>query len=187
MTTPAFRLNCASGSVLFYKISLGILCILVMGRVIERDTVVFKGHKNVLGLHEKSLEITCDPEISTRADCIIGVSADKACFQLNDNLKQYIRQGGKVRFELIVSKLRFEFSGRGSTELTLSDRREIVLRKSDFISPRTGAINCNVAASEIPRNMIENLKDPACRAILVIESSGESGAEGETFAWETLK
>lgn len=41
-------------------------------------TVRFMGHRNITAKHRTTLEITKDEEITRKADCIIGVRADKA-------------------------------------------------------------------------------------------------------------
>src|SRR5579875_2197601 len=48
------------------------------------DEIVFRGHENVRALHPTTIEITRDNAISMRADCVIGVGADKGCGDLNE-------------------------------------------------------------------------------------------------------
>ena len=133
------------------------------------DVVEFSGHENVLSLHTKSIEITKAAEISRRADCIIGVKANKGCSDLDRDVRDHIQKGGRLKFSIIVGREVFEFLGIGSPLLTLSDPLEIVLRKSEFISSRTGAIHCSASASDLPRKIVQLLKDPASAAKLVIE------------------
>jgi len=38
--------------------------------------IPFKGHKNILSLHKKTIEITKESELTINGDCIIGTSAD---------------------------------------------------------------------------------------------------------------
>lgn len=132
-----------------------------------------------------TLEITKEEEISPRADCIIGVRADKACHTLNESLKKQIRSGCGLDFLLVVQGLKFPFKGFGSTKLTLEDEKEIVMRISDFDSPRTLAIRCSASASDIPRNMIELLKNPAQIGKLEIESRNERLEE--KVPWKLLE
>lgn len=140
----------------------------------NEDSIVFRGHKNILGLHRNTIELTTEDEISRRADCIIGVSADKACSQLKPALKSHITRSGKLAFEIRVERAgKFEFFGYGSKDLSLSNPVEIVFRKSDFSSPRTGAIRCNAAASDIPREMIGILQSPESRGVLIIRAIDE--------------
>ncbi len=40
--------------------------------------IPFTGHKHVLSLHEKTLEITKDKELTPQGDCIVGVNSEKA-------------------------------------------------------------------------------------------------------------
>lgn len=124
------------------------------------ETIRFQGHRNILGLHRNTIEVTKDDEITRRADCIIGVRATKACSDLSDPMKRYIQSGGLLSFEIIVGEQRFAFQGKGSNTLNLIDDRELVLRRSDFSSERTGAIGCSAAAMDIPRSVIEKLQNP---------------------------
>jgi hypothetical protein len=136
-----------------------------------QDVIAFKGHMNVLGLHRTTIEITRDEEISHRADCIIGVRAEKACKDLSTPLKIHIRAGGSLTFRIDVGGLSFTFSGRGHPSLDLSHDRELVLRKSEFTSPRTAAIACTSAAMDIPRKIIDRLGNSDTSGTLSIAAS----------------
>ncbi|MDA4129784.1 MAG: DUF371 domain-containing protein [Thaumarchaeota archaeon] len=124
------------------------------------QTIHFKGHRNVLCTHRNTVEITKDECISKRADCILGVEASCGCRDLHPDLKAHIKAGGSLRFEIRVKNFVFIFSGKGSPNLELTDPQEIVLRRSDYGSPRTAAILCDSAAIDIPRPMIDFLKNP---------------------------
>jgi hypothetical protein len=132
------------------------------------DEIVFRGHENVRALHPTTIEITRDNAISMRADCVIGVGADKGCGDLNENLRRHIRSGGALRLELTVGTERFAFYGQGDPRLSLDDSYEVVFRRSNFISPRTCAIKCSAASLDIPRNMISKLKSREALACLKI-------------------
>ncbi len=132
------------------------------------DQIEFHGHRNILGTHYNTLELTTDREISKRADCIIGVSASKACAGLTPRLKDLIRKENKIRFSLRVGESIFSFEGIGKRDLSLFDEREIVLRRSEFVSSRTGSVRCTAAARDLPREMIRTLQDPETTGILEI-------------------
>lgn len=134
------------------------------------DSVQFHGHRNVLGTHRNTIEVTRASHISRRADCIIGVEATKACYDLNDKLKDHIRSSGSLAFELRVGALSFAFTGVGIRELTLNDREEIVLRRSYFPSDRTAAVHCEAAAIDIPRPIIRLLQNPEQLGTLTIRA-----------------
>jgi hypothetical protein len=48
----------------------------------------------------------------------------------------------------------------GSPNLPLTNSKDIVIRKSDYICNRTLAINANKAACDLSSNLVEKLKDP---------------------------
>ena len=148
--------------------------------VLPEDFITFRGHENVLSLHRNTIEITKEKDISRRADCIIGVSASKACSHLDEKLKEHIRQGGFLRFEIVVGKSSFVFSGRGNKSLELTDEHELVLRRSDYYSARTAAIRCDAAACDIPRSIVRLLQTPQSEGILRITAQP---SREETFNW----
>ncbi|HKR73106.1 MAG TPA: DUF371 domain-containing protein [Candidatus Nitrosocosmicus sp.] len=125
------------------------------------EEIKFFGHKNVLSLHPRTLEITKDLRLTSKGDCIIGVKATKACSDIRADLKQKIRtKNSRIEFELIVEPFTFSISGLGSCELSLDHSHDIVLRKSTFICSRTICLNSSTAAVDIPRQIIDLLKDP---------------------------
>lgn len=133
------------------------------------EEIKFFGHKNVLSLHPRTLEITKDQDLTSNGDCIIGVKATKACFDIRTDLKQKIRtKNSHIEFELIVEPYVLRISGLGSSELSLDHKHDIVLRKSTFICSRTVCLNSSIAAVDIPRHIIELLRDPEKEATLRI-------------------
>jgi uncharacterized protein len=134
------------------------------------ETIEFRGHRNILGTHRNTLEITKVSEISRRADCIVGVAATKSCADIDARIINHLRSNGRMEFRLSVSDLDFHFFGFGSQNLQLTDDKEIVLRKSDFISPRTLAIHCDAAAIDLPRQLVELLQDPETIGMLEINT-----------------
>ncbi len=145
------------------------------------DSIHFHGHKNIIGSHRNTLEITRENEISKRADCIIGVRSSKGCSGLSPALAKHIQNSGALSFVIRVENYSFAFSGIGSSELTLKHDSEIVLRRSDYVSERTAAIHCSAAAIDIPREIVWKLKDPTCLGILEVRAVA-SPAEKE-FEW----
>jgi uncharacterized protein len=134
------------------------------------ESILFRGHENILGTHQNTLEITKDPEITRRADCIIGVRAGKSCAELDMKLVDHIRREGRMAFVIMVEDLKFRFMGFGSKSLQLTDPEEIVLRRSDYASPRTLAVRCNAAAVDIPRDMVKLLQDPDVEGVMKISA-----------------
>jgi len=133
----------------------------------------------VLGNHRNTLEITKDSEISQRADCIVGVGANKACVDLHGKLVEHIRSRGRLRFAIAVRHINFVFYGSGNPELQLTDPTEMVFRKSDFVSSRTVALRCDAAAIDLPREMIRLLQNPNTIGSLQIEALQEWASTNE--------
>lgn len=147
----------------------------------ELDRISFRGHRNILSTHKNTIEITKDAEISKRADCIIGVLASKGCADLNPILRQWIRSGHRLEFEIKCGTSSFFVNGQGSSSLDLSNQNDLVLRRSDYASSRTVSIRCSSAACDLPRELIRTLQNPNARGELVIRSLPRMN--DEEFVW----
>ncbi|HYP43457.1 MAG TPA: DUF371 domain-containing protein [Candidatus Nitrosocosmicus sp.] len=134
------------------------------------EEITFKGHPNVQSLHARTIEITKDKDLTLNGDCIIGINANKACKDLNPEIKKRIRKNDSViEIGLIVEPYSFIIKGFGDNRLLLTNEDDIVLRKSKFICDRTLSINCNFSYLEIPREIINSLRDPLKKGIMQIK------------------
>ena len=132
--------------------------------------IPFKGHKNILSLHEKTIEITKDTELTVNGDCIIGTNSNLACIDLPEKFKKSIQNPDTtIVFTIVTDEHSFSIHGKGSEKLTLKHPNDIVLRKSAFTCSRTIAIKCDKASDDIPRIMIKKLQNPKTNGKLVIE------------------
>jgi len=135
------------------------------------DEIVFYGHHNVRCLHPRTIEVTTDSHLTLRGDCIIGVRASKACYDLNDLLKSRIQDDlAVIRMEISVGNAIMQINGRGDKRLSLSSQTEVVIRKSNFISSRTLCINCDKGSADMPKVMRRLLQDPSSKGTLKITS-----------------
>jgi hypothetical protein len=131
-----------------------------------QDEIAFHGHPNVLSLHSRTLEITKEDHLSPRGDCIIGVSASKACADLDDVVKNGIKRAGAlVKIEVIVGSELYLIRGFGDSSLSLTNRHDIVIRKTKFVCPRTLSVKCDRASIDLPRNMVVMLQDKAMKGL----------------------
>ena len=134
-----------------------------------QDEVIFYGHPNILSDHPKTLEITRASDLTLRGDCIIGVRANKACSDLNQVLKRHLKDDGStVNMEIIANDGLFQIVGHANKRLLLLNKHDIVIRKSNFICPRTLAICCNKASSDIPRELVHSLRNSQMKGIFRI-------------------
>jgi len=135
-------------------------------------TIPFLGHKNILSLHEKTIEITKDSELTTNGDCIVGIGADISCIDLPEKMKKKIQDPKtKISFSIEAKGKKFIINGHGSEKLSLKHKKDIVLRKSAFTCSRTIAINCDKASSDIPRNFVKILQNPNTKGNMIIQIS----------------
>ncbi|MHA1913560.1 MAG: DUF371 domain-containing protein [Promethearchaeota archaeon] len=132
------------------------------------DEVYGWGHKNIQCSHKTTIEITKDSDLTKNGDCILAVNASKACYDLNLNLKNQIRKGKKFKIIIKVGDIQDQFYGVGSKDLTLSDKRDMVFRKSSFICDRTVLIKCSKSSKELDRELVDILKQSKKKLSLTI-------------------
>ena len=134
-----------------------------------RFQIKFSGHKNIRSLHPKTIEITKDSHLTPRGDCIVGVNATCGCKDIPSTLKKKLKDpNSTIKFSIDVNDYSFKFSGKGHKNLILTHSDDIVIRKSNFVCPRTLAVSCNKASDSIPRKIIKLLQDPKAKGVLTI-------------------
>jgi len=123
--------------------------------------VIAFGHKNITAKHYNTLEVTKDPEISKRADCVIGVRANLGASGIPEKAKMALKKGKKVEVEIILPEygIRDFLFGFGSEKLSFRHERDIVIRKSNFVCGRTVLISANKSALEINRELVKLLRE----------------------------
>jgi len=138
------------------------------------------GHENVTSKHKTTLEFTKDKDLSLQGDCIIGVKADFSLKELkkfiknkeNEALKKTIdklktiRKNSmkkpliKIPIKIIIKINGYEEEINGYLNLSFNDSKEIVIRKSEFVSSRTLVISADKAACDISfKNKLNNPKN----------------------------
>lgn len=124
-----------------------------------RCVVPFSGHRNVRATHRTTIEVTMHESLTPRGDCIVGVASDAGCLGLPCDIRRALQSdSSKVRVVFSVGDDLFTVCGSGSPELALTHPQDIVLRKSDFVCPRTLVIGCDAASIDMPRHMVQSLQ-----------------------------
>ena len=127
------------------------------------------GHPNILGTHKTTLEFTKDEDLSLKGDCIIGVKAD---FELS-KLKEFIEKNGNkdaiITIKTTDEKIKETIYGKLNPGFNSS--REMVVRKTDFLSERTLMINADKAAFELKKGLISFLKEKNNKIKIVLENA----------------
>lgn len=129
------------------------------------------GHPNILGTHKTTLEFTKDEDVSLRGDCIIGVRAD---FELS-KLKDFIRNAKNNEVKITIRTMPKKHREIQDTILAqinpdFDDDKELVIRKTDFVSERTFATKANKAAFDLGRDLIGFLKEKKNKVSIIIEN-----------------
>lgn len=127
-----------------------------MRRMVEE--IIAYGHPNITARHRTTMQITKDEEISLRADCIIGVRANKSVRDLSPELRVHLLEGGYVQIGVLVGVKEFRFEAEGDPRLVLTHERDAVIRRSEYIDDRTFAVRSTAAAKDIPRDLIRILR-----------------------------
>ncbi|MGA7042044.1 MAG: DUF371 domain-containing protein, partial [Nitrososphaeraceae archaeon] len=92
-----------------------------------------------------------------------------SCSDLSQILQRLLKADSSIaNIEIMAGNTSFKVSGHGSRGLLLSNSNDIVIRKSNFICPRTMSIGCDRASSDIPREMILSLQNPETKGIFRI-------------------
>ena len=134
-----------------------------------RFEIEFFGHENIRSNHTRTIEITKESELSLRGDCIIGVRAKYSCSDLPDDLKRKIQDPKSIiELSIRVGDQEFTVMGKGDNALILTHKEDIVVRKSNFVCPRTLAVNCDKSSDLIPRDMVRLLQDPNTKGVFTI-------------------
>lgn len=132
--------------------------------------IPFYGHKNIRSLHQKTIEITTEPDLTLNGDCIIGVGASCGCNDIPEKMKKLLQSSKtNILFTIKVKDFSFKVKGTGHDKLVLTHPHDIVIRKSSFVCPRTLATNCDKASDSIPRQMIKILQSPDTQGIFAID------------------
>lgn len=119
------------------------------------------GHENVLSTHRTTLEITKEPHLTREGDCIIALSADKAMKELGAQFKQGLRRSdARVMILIEAGGVADVVNAFGNPALIMTHPTDLVVRRSNHICSRTLAIRADKAAWDLPRELVEKLRNP---------------------------
>ncbi|MCE7741249.1 MAG: DUF371 domain-containing protein [Candidatus Heimdallarchaeota archaeon] len=132
------------------------------------------GHPNVTSKHKSTLEFTTESDLTLRGDCILGINTTMNLVNLPVEVKNIIREKEcRIKLTLGVNGLIEEIEGNGHPDLLLSDTTAFIVRKSDFLCPRTLMINANKIANDISNEIRSIMRNP--NSVMEITLQVESG------------
>jgi len=110
------------------------------------------GHKNITTTHATTLEFTKDNHVTKSGDCILGINAT---FDLKE-LKKFLTQ---KQIHIIIQSENIKETMIAVPNPQFADERELVIRTTDFKSPRTFATHATKAAKDIDRELTKKQKN----------------------------
>ena len=126
------------------------------------------GHENIKATHKTTLEFTKDDELSKKGDCIIGIKANFDLEKIKDFIKKSKYRDIIITIETPDKKIKEVISAELNPHF--SHDKELVIRKTDFLSDRTLAIRANKAAFELNKELINYLKEKRNKINVIIKN-----------------
>ncbi len=117
------------------------------------------GHPNVSATHRSTIEVTTEPNLTPKGDCIIATSANRGASDLRQELKELLkREDTRVTLTIRTGNLHDTVHGTGNPRLTFQNPFSMVFRKSTYTCGRTVMIHCDKAAADINRSLVNTLR-----------------------------
>jgi hypothetical protein len=99
-----------------------------------------------------------DPDISTAADCIIAVSADKGAASLSGPFRNAAsRDDAFITVAISSGGFKDTVTGWGSKDMTFTVEDSMVFRTSNYVCGRTVMIYADKPAARLDRDLIKAL------------------------------
>jgi hypothetical protein len=125
-----------------------------------KEVIHAHGHGNVTATHRSTFEISMDPDISTAADCIIAVGADKGSASLSGSFKNAAsRDDAFITVTISSGGFKDTVTGWGSKDMTFTVEDSMVFRTSNYVCGRTVMIYADKPAARLDRNLIKALME----------------------------
>lgn len=131
----------------------------------RRVVVPARGHPDVRATHAKTLEVTTEPDITSRATCVVGIAPPGALDGLRGlrgPVTVTLRAAGHSERITAVANPAF------------SDATRAVVRRSGRRSPETLAVEADRAAADLDRDLARALADPDVEIEVVVETAPAS-------------
>lgn len=125
------------------------------------ETVEGYGHNNVKSTHKTTFEITKEPALTKRGNCVIVVNANKGAANLNSEFKKAMKKEQAYLTIIIEAGEIMEIvEATGNPQLSFTHPTDLVVRKSNYVCNRTLAIKADKAANELSRKLVKKLQNP---------------------------
>ena len=126
------------------------------------EVVRATGHEHVSGTHESTFEVTTDDYLTPAGDCILGIEADRAPADFDEEFVEACRDvDATIRATIEVDDEAVTVTGRGDPELPFESNRSLVCRTSEYIDDRTVLVGADAAAADLDRPLVTALSEGA--------------------------
>ena len=126
------------------------------------EVIQAHGHENVSGEHESTFEVTSDDFLTPAGDCILGIEADRTPADFDEDFVAACQDAeATIEITLSVGDRSQTVQGSGHPELTFDGDRSAVVRTSDYVDDRTVAVDAEMAAADLNRDLVDALADGA--------------------------
>ncbi|MDO8871809.1 MAG: DUF371 domain-containing protein [Methanoregula sp.] len=123
-----------------------------------QEIIHCRGHPLVLGTHPTTFEVTCESQLTSNGNCIIGITADKGCAGLSSEFRDLLaHDDARLLTRLRCGEIEVEIHSRGSSQFTLTHPTDMVWRRSTFVCGRTIGILSDKVAATLPDELIKML------------------------------
>lgn len=130
-----------------------------------------RGHRNVKATHRSTLEVTKDPYLTPRGECIVAVASTKAASELPQEFKELARLDGcRIQLTIEAGGIVDTVAGYGSPTLSFTDDRSMVFRRSSYVCPKTVMVRADKAAIDLDRGLVDALRNPSQLVKLKLEA-----------------
>ena len=129
----------------------------VLRGVFPADVFTARGHPNITATNRKTLEITKDPYVTKRGDCIVACCSEKAAGELRRDVLRALTAPGIVVVILSTGSA-WDYAAGETPRATPTSTWRIVVRKSTYVDESTIAIRAGKSAADLDRGLIRELR-----------------------------
>jgi hypothetical protein len=120
------------------------------------------GHEHVTADHASTFELTTDDYLTPAGDCILGIEADRAPTDFDDDFIAACQSHDATIVATLAADGHTErIEGRGHPDLAFTNERSFVARTSDYVDDRTIMVGADAAATDVDRDLVAALADGA--------------------------
>ena len=130
------------------------------------DVLIARGHVNVTATNRRTLEISKDPYVTRRGDCIVACCAEKAAGELRREVLRALASRGVVVVVIDAGDVWDVVTGEAPGTVPTSTWR-MVVRKSRYVDDSTLAVSADKAAADLNRALVAKLRQGAPVRVVV--------------------